>query len=87
MKKLNLIVLLLILIGALNWGLWGFFQFDIVAWVFGSNSSVWSRIVYGIVGLSGVWGLSFIKSWKELSQSCCSGKKSSSDKGKGNRAA
>ena len=87
MKKFNLIVLLLILIGALNWGLWGFFQFDIVAWVFGSNSSVWSRIVYGIIGLSGVWGLSFIKCWKGVSQSSCSGKKSCSKKGKRNRAA
>lgn len=80
-------MLLLILIGALNWGLWGFFQFDIVAWVFGSNSSALSRIVYGIIGLSGVWGLSFLKKCQGGSQSCRSEKKSSSKKAKGKRAA
>tara|TARA_A100001015_G_C14913146_1_gene681287 strand:+ start:508 stop:771 length:264 start_codon:yes stop_codon:yes gene_type:complete len=87
MKKINLIVLLLILTGALNWGLWGFFQFDIVAWVFGSNSSAWSRIVYGIIGISGIWGLSFLKKCQGSSQSCRSEKKSSSNKAKGKRAA
>ena len=59
MKFLNFIALLLIVIGALNWGLWGFFQFDFVAWLFDGNTTVISRIVYAIIGLAGVWSLGF----------------------------
>ena len=59
MKVLNFIALLLIVIGALNWGLWGFFQFDFVAWLFDGNTTVLSRIVYAIIGLAGVWSLGF----------------------------
>ncbi len=48
------IALALVVIGALNWGLWGFFQFDLVAWLFGGNTSGLSRVVYSIVGLAGL---------------------------------
>jgi uncharacterized protein len=68
MKALNVISLILILIGALNWGLWGFFQFDFVAWVFHSNTDWAPRIVYAIIGLAGVWGLGFLGRCKAL---CC----------------
>jgi len=68
MKATNVIALILILVGALNWGLWGFFQFDLVASIFGGNSSALSRIIYALVGLSGLWGLSFLGKWKAL---CC----------------
>jgi len=44
----------LVLIGALNWGLIGLFQFDLVAALFGGQSSLVSRIVYSLVGLSAV---------------------------------
>lgn len=54
-KTLDIIALVLILIGALNWGLVGFFKFDLVAAVFGSMSTI-SRIVYGLVGISAVYG-------------------------------
>ncbi len=47
----RLIVYILVIIGALNWGLVGFFGFDLVAAIFG-NMSVLSRIVYSLVGLS-----------------------------------
>lgn len=59
MKVVNLIALILIVIGALNWGLWGFFQFDFVAWIAGGHYSWFARVIYAIVGLAGVWGLSF----------------------------
>lgn len=57
MKKVNTfdwIVLVLVIIGALNWGLVGFFDWDLVAKIFGDMSTV-TRIVYDIVGLAGVW--------------------------------
>ena len=57
MKALNVAALVLIVVGAVNWGLWGFFQFDLVAALFGGNTSVLSRIVYSLVGLAGLYGL------------------------------
>ncbi len=43
------------LIGALNWGLVGFFRFDLVAWIFGPMT-IWSRLVYAIIGLAAlIW--------------------------------
>ncbi len=77
MKCLNVVSLLLIIVGALNWGLWGFFQFDLVAFLFGGNTTWMSRLVYGIVGLAGVWSLGFLGKCKAL---CCSDR---SDKGSG----
>ena len=68
MKAINFIALILILAGALNWGLWGFFQFDIVAEIFGGSSTWLSRLVYAIIGLAGVWGLSFLGKCGAL---CC----------------
>ncbi|NGX38120.1 MAG: hypothetical protein K1000chlam2_01292 [Chlamydiae bacterium] len=50
----------LVVIGALNWGLWGFFQFDFVAWLFGGNTAWISRVVYSLIGLSGLWCLGSI---------------------------
>jgi uncharacterized membrane protein YuzA (DUF378 family) len=60
-KSLNpiirLIVYLLVVIGALNWGLWGLFQFDVVAWLFHGNTAFISRIIYGIIGVAGIMNL------------------------------
>ena len=47
--------LLLVIIGALNWGLISLFQFDLVDWIGGGQSAVVSRIIYGIVALAGIW--------------------------------
>lgn len=58
MKVLNTIVLVLIIVGALNWGLIALFSFDLVAWLFG-NMTMLSRIVYGLVGLAGLWAITF----------------------------
>lgn len=59
MKVVNFIALILIVVGAINWGLWGFFQFDFVAWFAGGHYSWMSRVIYAIVGLAGIWSLSF----------------------------
>lgn len=58
MKIFDNIVLTLVIIGAINWGLIGFFQFDLVAALFGEMSA-FSRIVYGLVGLAGLYSISF----------------------------
>ena len=57
MKALDYTVLTLVIIGAVNWGLIGFFQFDLAAFIFGNMSWI-SRIVYALVGLSGLYMLS-----------------------------
>lgn len=52
--------LLLVIIGALNWGLISLFQFDLVAWIGGGQSGVISRIIYGIVALAGIWCITLL---------------------------
>ncbi|MBQ3640273.1 MAG: DUF378 domain-containing protein [Clostridia bacterium] len=54
------IALILVVIGALNWGSIGLFQFDIVARLFGGSTSLLSRIIYTVVALAGVWCISLI---------------------------
>ena len=56
---LDKIALALVIIGAINWGSIGIFQFDIVSWIFGDMSWI-SRIIYVIVGICGLYLLSFI---------------------------
>ena len=55
MKLLDVIVAILLVIGGLNWGLVGLFQFDLVATIFGGQSALLSRIVYTLVGLCAVY--------------------------------
>ena len=54
MKIIDKIALILVIIGAINWGLIGIFKFDLVATIFG-KMSILSRIVYSLVGISGLW--------------------------------
>lgn len=54
------IALIIAIIGALNWGSIGLFQFDIVAWICGGQSSLLSRIIYTVIALAGVWCISLI---------------------------
>lgn len=61
MKASHIIITLLIIIGGINWGLWGFFQFDLVAELFGGSSSTLSRFVYSIVGIAAVYQLVTLK--------------------------
>lgn len=55
MKTLNLVTLVLLIVGGLNWGLVGAFQFDLVATLFGGQDALLSRVVYLLVGLSALW--------------------------------
>lgn len=54
------LALVLTVIGALNWGSIGLFQFDIVAWIFGGQDALLSRIIYTVVALAGVWCISLL---------------------------
>lgn len=54
------ICLALVIVGALNWGLVGLFQFDLVAWLFGSSASLISRIVYIVIALAGIWCITIL---------------------------
>ncbi len=54
------ICLLLVILGSLNWGSIGLFQFDIIAWMFGGMDSIVSRILYTVVALAGVWCISLL---------------------------
>ncbi len=60
MSLLQRIALTLVIIGAINWGLIGFFQFDLVAAIFGGQDSALSRIIYGLVGISGLINLALL---------------------------
>jgi hypothetical protein len=57
MRAINIITLLLVIVGGLNWGLVGLFEFDLVAALFGGPDATLARIVYVLVGLSAVWQL------------------------------
>ena len=54
------IALLLVIIGAVNWGLIGIFQFDLVAYLFGGQGALISRIIYTLVGAAGLWSISLL---------------------------
>lgn len=56
---LDKLALALVIIGALNWGGIGIFQFDLVAFLFGGSAAILSRIVYTLVALAGIWAISF----------------------------
>ncbi len=54
------LALLLVIIGALNWGLIGLFRFDLVAALFGGQDALFSRIIYSLVGVAGLYSLTFL---------------------------
>ena len=58
MKVINGIVLALIVIGAINWGLIGLFNFNLVTYIFGDFQAI-SRLVFALVGIAGLWSLTF----------------------------
>lgn len=65
---MDTIALILSIIGSINWGLVAIFQFDLVAWIFGGQDAVLSRIVYGIICLAGLWCISFLFRRKFISK-------------------
>lgn len=58
MKGLDYTVLTIVLIGAINWGLIGFFDFDLVSTLFGQMSLL-TRIIYAVVGIGGLYAISY----------------------------
>ena len=56
---------LLVIIGAINWGLIGLFQFDLVAFLFGGQAALISRVLYTIIGAAGVWSISMLFTSRE----------------------
>jgi uncharacterized protein len=60
MSTIQRIALVLTIIGAINWGLIGFFQFDLVAAIFGGQDSALARIIYGLVGICGLLNLGLL---------------------------
>ncbi|MBR1762144.1 MAG: DUF378 domain-containing protein [Eubacterium sp.] len=57
---LDRVALILTIIGGLNWGLIGIFQFDLVAWIGGGQDGVFSRIIYTLVALAAIWCISLL---------------------------
>ena len=57
---MDTLALILSIVGCLNCGLVGIFPFDLVAWLFGSQAALLSRVVYTLVGLAGIWCATFL---------------------------
>lgn len=57
---MDTLALILSIIGSINWGLVGIFQFDLVAWIFGGQDALLSRIIYSVIGLAGLWCISLL---------------------------
>lgn len=57
---LDKIALTLLIIGGINWGTIGIFQFDLVAWIFGGQTGIISRVVYILVALAAIWCISLL---------------------------
>ncbi len=64
---LDRLSLILVIIGAINWLLVGLFQFDVVAWLFGGQAMVLSRIIYSLVGVAGLWCVTLLFRDREVS--------------------
>lgn len=64
---MNRLVLTLVIIGALNWGVLSICGLDLIGFLFGGQGTVISRILYGIVGLAGIWACSFYFKLRETS--------------------
>ena len=61
MKLIDVIAAVLLVIGGLNWGLWGLFEFDLVSTLFGGSTDVASRFVYILVGAAAIYQASNLK--------------------------
>lgn len=65
-RMLDKIALFLLIVGGLNWGLVGLFEFDLVAFLFGGSTAALSRIVYVLVAVSAIWCISLFFKENEL---------------------
>lgn len=66
---LDRIALILVIIGALNWGSIGIFSFDIVGWICGGSYSALSRIIFTLVAIAGIWCISLLFRDREIVES------------------
>ena len=57
---MDIVSLILVIVGAVNWGLVGFAKFDLVAWIFGGQTASFSRVVYALVGMAGLWCITLL---------------------------
>ena len=57
---MDTLALILSIVGWLNWGSVGIFQFDLVSWIFGGQDALLSRIISTVIGLAGLWCISFL---------------------------
>lgn len=57
---LKTLILILMIIGGINWGLIGFFNFNLVTWIFGADLAIISRIIFAVVGLASLAGITFL---------------------------
>lgn len=55
MKTIDVVAAVLLVVGGLNWGLWGLFEFDLVATIFGGNTALLAKVIYTVVGLAAVY--------------------------------
>lgn len=60
MSILDRIALALLVIGGINWGLVGIFRFDLVAWIFGGQAAILSRVIYTLVGIAALWCITLL---------------------------
>ena len=67
---MDTLALILSIIGSVNWGLVGLFKFDLVAWIFGGQTAVISRIIYAVVGLAGLWCLTLLFRRNRIGLNC-----------------
>lgn len=57
---MNKLALIITIIGALNWGSIGLFQFDLVSWICGGSGTLFARIIYTVVALAGIWCITLL---------------------------
>ena len=60
MMVLDRLALLLVIVGAINWGSIGLFTFDLVAWIGGGQTAMLSRVIYTLVGIAGLWCITLL---------------------------
>lgn len=65
---LDRISLILVIIGALNWGSIGLFRFDLVAWICGGQDAMFARIIYTVIALAGLWCISLLFRSREVEE-------------------
>lgn len=63
---LDRIALILVIVGAVNWGSIGLFQFDIVSWICGGQDALFARIIYTVIALAGLWCISLLFRSREV---------------------